>query len=93
MGAASAVGATGCAYGGLGVAPNGTVYVARNDMFLFGALRKINVRMISQGASALNLTLVVDNADLREAVERLHTEFFTELDLRVFDPSSTVQPV
>jgi hypothetical protein len=31
----------GCAYGGIAVAQNGTVYVARNDMFLFGALRKL----------------------------------------------------
>ncbi|MEO8660436.1 MAG: lysine-sensitive aspartokinase 3 [Bryobacteraceae bacterium] len=53
----------------------------------FGALRNINIRMISQGASLLNLTLVVDAADLKEAVERLHTEFFTELDPLVFDTS------
>ena len=33
----------GCAYGGVAVAQNGTVYVARNDSFLFGALRKVFV--------------------------------------------------
>ncbi|MBL8684749.1 MAG: hypothetical protein JNK05_36570 [Myxococcales bacterium] len=37
--AASALNA--CSYGGIAVAPNGTVYVARNDSFLFGALRHI----------------------------------------------------
>lgn len=32
---------SGCSYGGIAVAPNGTVYIARNDMFLFGALRHV----------------------------------------------------
>jgi aspartokinase len=41
--------------------------------------------MVSQGASALNLGLVVANADLKEAVEALHDEFFRELDPEVFD--------
>jgi len=31
----------GCAYAGIAVAPNGTVYVARNDAFLFGILRGV----------------------------------------------------
>ena len=31
----------GCAYGGIAAAPNGTVYVARNDSFLFGLLRGV----------------------------------------------------
>ncbi len=59
----------------------------------FGAMRGINIRMISQGASALNLTMVVENADLREAVERLHTEFFSVVDPRVFDVSPRMQAV
>ena len=36
---ASALGA--CSYGAIAVAPNGTVYIARNDSFLFGALRHV----------------------------------------------------
>ena len=40
--------------------------------------------MISQGASLLNLSVVVAEKDLRRAVESLHTEFFTELDPEVF---------
>jgi hypothetical protein len=32
--------------------------------------------MVSQGASLLNLNLVVAAADLRGAVESLHREFF-----------------
>ena len=51
---------------------------------VFGALQDINVRMISQGASLLNLGVVVAQADLRDAVEHLHNEFFTELDREVF---------
>jgi len=35
------LGAMGCSYGGIAVAPNGTVYVARNDNLLFGALRGV----------------------------------------------------
>ena len=31
----------GSSYAGIAVAPNGTVYVARNDMFLLGALRGV----------------------------------------------------
>ena len=34
-------GSMGCSYAGIAVAPNGTVYVARNDMFLLGALRGV----------------------------------------------------
>jgi aspartate kinase len=45
----------------------------------------INVRMISQGASALNLGFVVAGQDLRGAVSALHAEFFRELDPAVFD--------
>lgn len=51
---------------------------------VFGALRDMNIRMISQGASLLNLSVVVAEKDLRRAVESLHTEFFTELDPAVF---------
>lgn len=52
---------------------------------VFGALKSINVRMIAQGASLLNLSVVVADADLRAAVEALHTEFFSTLDERVFE--------
>jgi aspartate kinase len=45
----------------------------------------VNVRMISQGASLLNLSFVVAEPDLKRSVERLHAEFFGELDKAVFD--------
>ncbi|MFN8940289.1 MAG: lysine-sensitive aspartokinase 3 [Acidobacteriota bacterium] len=52
---------------------------------VFGALSGINIRMISQGASLRNLGFVVAQADLRQAVESLHSEFFTEVDPEVFE--------
>jgi aspartate kinase len=53
---------------------------------VFGALgHHVNVRMISQGASLLNLSFVVSEADLKRSVEILHSEFFSELDPAVFD--------
>jgi aspartate kinase len=52
---------------------------------VFRALHGINVRMISQGASLLNLSTVIAENDLRPAVASLHKEFFTELDPEVFE--------
>jgi len=52
---------------------------------IFDAIRDINVRMISQGASEINLTFVIDEADVPEAVRRLHTRFFANVDPEVFD--------
>jgi aspartate kinase len=52
---------------------------------VFQVLSKKNVRMISQGASELNLGLVISEDDLKDAVRALHEEFFCELDPAVFD--------
>ena len=52
---------------------------------VFRALGAVNVRMISQGASRLNLSIVVSQQDLPAAVELLHTEFFSQVDPAVFD--------
>lgn len=52
---------------------------------VFGALNGLNIRMISQGASLLNMSLVVAEADVKKAVERLHQEFFSKLDESVFE--------
>lgn len=51
----------------------------------FAALNGIKTRMVSQGASQLNLSMVVDAADLTHAVELLHCEFFTEFDREAFE--------
>ena len=52
---------------------------------VFQALNGINIRMISQGASLLNIGLVVAEKDLSDAVAVLHRELFQELDPAVFD--------
>jgi len=52
---------------------------------VFQALNGINVRMISQGASLVNLSFVVAEADLRAAVEALHRELFEHPDPNVFE--------
>ena len=36
-------GVFGCAYAGLATAPDGSVYIARNDLLLLGLLRKVYV--------------------------------------------------
>ncbi len=51
----------------------------------FEVLRRENIRMISQGASLLNLGFVIAEENLTAAVTALHTEFFSELDPNVFD--------
>jgi aspartate kinase len=45
---------------------------------VFRALREINVTMISQGASEINMSLVVDEGDVVAAVRALHAEFFSD---------------
>jgi aspartate kinase len=57
---------------------------------VFNALDGINIRMISQGASLLNISLVVAEADLLRAVPALHEEFFAELDPDVFERREAV---
>ena len=57
---------------------------------VFGALDGINIRMISQGASLLNLSFVVSQSDLRRTVEAMHEEFFSELDPSVFERNEAV---
>lgn len=51
---------------------------------IFQALKNINVRMISHGASSLNVSLAVDDAEVEHAVKALHDEFFAERDPVVF---------
>ena len=52
---------------------------------VFQAISGLNVRMISQGASLLNLGFVIAATDTNNALEALHREFFSELDQRVFE--------
>jgi aspartate kinase len=51
---------------------------------VFGELSDLKVRMISQGASEINLTFVIEEEDVPGVVQRLHQTFFAELDPAVF---------
>lgn len=52
---------------------------------VFCALKDIHVRMVSQGASLLNISLVIPAADVARAVESLHWEFFHHPDPSAFE--------
>ena len=41
--------------------------------------------MISQGASEINISFVVDEEDVPAAVQRLHERFFAEVDPAIFE--------
>jgi aspartate kinase len=43
---------------------------------VFSTIKDINVLLISQGASSVNLTFVVEERNVAEAVRRLHAAFF-----------------
>jgi aspartate kinase len=51
---------------------------------VFGILEDVKIRMISQGASEINLTFVIEEDDAAEVVRRLHHAFFAEADPEVF---------
>jgi len=52
---------------------------------LFKAVDQTNVNMISQGASEINLTFVIDEAEVDRVVALLHEEFFRDVDPDIFD--------
>jgi len=43
---------------------------------IFSCLTDINISLISQGASSINLTFIIEEDHLNEAVSRLHATFF-----------------
>jgi aspartate kinase len=51
---------------------------------VFSAVSDINVRMISQGASEINLTFVIEEEEVPKAVRKLHDIFFADPDPEVF---------
>jgi aspartate kinase len=59
----------------------------RNGMAaqVFSAIRHINIRMISQGASEINMSFMIDEDDADEAVRSLHAAFFQDPDPAIFD--------
>ena len=58
---------------------------------VFHAVRHINVRMISQGASEINMSFMIDEDDVDEAVRSLHAAFFVDPDPEIFDVASRVE--
>jgi len=58
---------------------------------VFNAIRHVNVRMISQGASEINMSFMIDEDDADEAVRSLHAAFFKEPDPEVFDVEARKQ--
>lgn len=52
---------------------------------VFKAIEETNVYMISQGASEINLSFVVDEADLPQVVRTLHREFFSTVSDEIFE--------
>jgi aspartate kinase len=58
---------------------------------VFGAISHVNVRMISQGASEINMSFMIDEEDVEEAVRSLHEYFFANPDETVFDVANRVQ--
>jgi aspartate kinase len=57
---------------------------------VFTAISHVNVRMISQGASEINMSFMIDEEDVEEAIRSLHHHFFTDPDETVFDVTARV---
>src|SRR2546425_8610028 len=55
---------------------------------VFSTISDINVTLISQGASSINLTFAIEEARVSEAVTRLHETFFSESNVQ--SPTSKV---
>ena len=51
---------------------------------VFAELTDVKIRMISQGASEINLTFVIEEDAVPGVIQRLHKAFFSELDPEVF---------
>ena len=52
---------------------------------VFTAIEHINVRMISQGASEINMSFMIEEEDAAEAIRSLHRRFFNDPDEQIFD--------
>jgi aspartate kinase len=52
---------------------------------VFSAVSHVNIRMISQGASEINMSFMIDESDVEEAVRSLHKKFFAAPDANIFD--------
>jgi aspartate kinase len=52
---------------------------------VFAAVSHVNIRMISQGASEINMSFMINEEDVEEAVRSLHKRFFVSPDPTIFD--------
>jgi aspartate kinase len=52
---------------------------------VFSELSDVKIRMISQGASEINLTFVIEEDAVPDVIRRLHKTFFTDVDPEIFD--------
>jgi aspartate kinase len=60
---------------------------------VFQAIRHVNVRMISQGASEINMSFMIEEEDAEEAIRSLHEEFFADPDPEIFDVEALKESV
>ncbi len=51
---------------------------------VFSELTDVKIRMISQGASEINLTFVIEEDQVPQVIQRLHKVFFSDVDPEVF---------
>jgi len=58
---------------------------------VFSAIKHINVRMISQGASEINMSFMIEEDDADEALRSLHAAFFQDPDPAIFDVEARKQ--
>ncbi len=52
---------------------------------VFTAVKDVNLRMISQGASEINMSFMIDEDDVERAIRSLHDHFFANPDPAIFD--------
>jgi len=52
---------------------------------VFAAVSHVNIRMISQGASEINMSFMINEEDVEEAIRSLHKKFFAAPDPAIFD--------
>ena len=57
---------------------------------VFSAISHVNIRMISQGASEINMSFMINEEDVDEAIRSLHRKFFAAPDASIFDVDAGV---
>jgi aspartate kinase len=60
---------------------------------VFSTVKHVNLRMISQGASEINMSFMIEEDDVEEALRSLHKEFFSDPDPEIFDITEAAKPV